>query len=226
MFTVYAINGALPLNAGVFWTDSGGCGGMKAWINADSADGVVVCAGPVVAYKSCGGETPGFNLSEVLPPAAAAPAYPPDYCGDADGAHWFARYLRAYNALIPPRPGPPRPGPFDSVFAKNFPMCPFRDGGAAEWARVNPPELAKLGGALKRLGESAFAVSCYRAFKHLILGRGAEGVVYVAAPDLYSPEKAEAARNAGFTAFKARNGDAPAEGVYGYWIAETDESGN
>lgn len=114
-------------------------------------------------------------------------------------------------------------GVIDELFANNQRLIPFEyKEDKTEWIRIDITDLVFLPLESWMLINNAFLMTCYRKYKHLILGRNfEEKVLKLGIPDIYYFKESLVANVCGFNEFYPSSGSPPKAGEYGYWIIKT-----
>lgn len=93
------------------------------------------------------------------------------------------------------------------------------------WYKIMPCELTAVNANLWRHLNSPFINSCFKKYKHLILGvkneKGKESYV-IGVPEKYDDSFVIEARTQGFNRFLSREDKALEEGAMGYWLLDVD----
>lgn len=115
-------------------------------------------------------------------------------------------------------------GVIDDLFNKNQKLIPFEfKEDQTEWVKIDITDLVFLPLESWMLINNAFLMTCYRKYKHLILGRNLEErTLKLGIPDIYYFKESLVANVCGFNEFYPCSGCPPKAGEYGYWIIQTD----
>jgi len=115
-------------------------------------------------------------------------------------------------------------GVIDDLFNKNQRLIPFEfKEDQTEWVKIDITDLVFLPLESWMLINNAFLMTCYRKYKHLILGRNLnERTLKLGIPDIYYFKESLVANVCGFNEFYPCSGCPPKAGEYGYWIIQTD----
>lgn len=115
-------------------------------------------------------------------------------------------------------------GVIDDLFNKNQRLIPFDfKEDQTDWVKIEITDLVFLPLESWMLINNAFLMTCYRKYKHLILGRDEkEKVLKLGIPDIYYFKESLVANVCGFHEFYPCSGCPPKAGEYGYWIIKTN----
>jgi len=109
-----------------------------------------------------------------------------------------------------------------NIFQHFSKIRPFKEQDEnEEWVRITPNELNFLPKAFAHLHNDMRALTAYRKFNHLILGRKSYGEhvdIAFGMPDVYAVCNEEAVKTAGFVGFQNCDSEKPIEGAHGYWL--------
>ncbi|PKM51112.1 MAG: hypothetical protein CVV02_08155 [Firmicutes bacterium HGW-Firmicutes-7] len=111
----------------------------------------------------------------------------------------------------------------EDIFQQNDKITPFdKQDPKTEWVKIEITDLVFLPLESWILMNNAFLMTCYRKYKHLILGRNKdEGTLKLGIPDIYYFKESLIANVCGFDEFYPCNGKNPKSGEYGYWVIRT-----
>jgi len=102
------------------------------------------------------------------------------------------------------------------MFRRNARMSPFiNHSGDVVWIRISPEHAQLIG--LEEIAASELALTAYRRYRHLVLGRTTSNDLILGIPGIYNEQSMEIAKPLGLS-FNQCNGGGPVENSYGYWV--------